>query len=788
MPRQSPFQRKRFRSRCGGRRSGGKVGVIGKHPFEILESRILLSTYVVSTAGSDANVGSISAPLRSIQHAANLAQPGDTILIRGGTYRETVRPARSGTADDPITFRAYDNETVTVSGLDVVRGWDPASGAIYQSTLPWDLGEGNNQVFVDGQMMNEARWPNTSLDVSHPSFASADGITPTLNGADSTAILRDAALTQPAGYWTGATIHIAPGEGWVMQTGTVISSAPGQLTYAYRQMSDFEVPRGGDPYFLTGKFKALDGRSEWYREDDGSLYLTTPRGDDPSAHLVEAKRRLFAFELGNRANITIDGLNIFGATVNTNAGSDYVHLNHLDVQYPSQFSILETGWSRPDESGVYLFGDGSIIENSTVSYSAGHGIVLSGNHSTVRNSVVHDTGYAAANEAGIQTRGADNLITRNTVYNSGRSGIKIARATRVKVLNNVVHDSMLQTTDGGAIYTYGTDGEGSEIAYNLVYNVRTGGFGGGGVYLDNYSSNYLVHHNVVWNVNHALKLNPPSTGNEIYNNTLSGTLSSVETSLGGAMPGTVFRNNIFTKRASIGPGATSRDNLFAGTDPQFVDPSRSNYQLRSTSPAVDNGAWVSSINAGFSGDAPDQGAYETGKPAFSAGAVDDTPTPTPTPIPTPVPVPAPPPTLVPAPPPAPAPDDDSLETTIMGRMPIQAESFDAQLGVYKDRASVGFLSTGDWMKFSNVDFGYNASTFRTRIALADDFAGKTIEVRLGAPTGQLIGSLTTSGTGSWTDYVQQTADITATSGVHDVYLVFQGGHGVANMDSFWFSS
>ena len=36
------------------------------------------------------------------------------------------------------------------------------------------LGFGNNQVFVDGQMMIEARWPNTTLDVTRPRKASAD--------------------------------------------------------------------------------------------------------------------------------------------------------------------------------------------------------------------------------------------------------------------------------------------------------------------------------------------------------------------------------------------------------------------------------------------------------------------------------------------------------------------------------------------------------------------------------------------------------------------------------------
>src|SRR4051812_11382660 len=85
---------------------------------EVMEPRLLLATVYVSTGGSDAAPGTLSQPLRTIQAAANLAQPGDTVLVRGGVYRESVRPARSGTGTDRITFSPYPGESVTVSGAD----------------------------------------------------------------------------------------------------------------------------------------------------------------------------------------------------------------------------------------------------------------------------------------------------------------------------------------------------------------------------------------------------------------------------------------------------------------------------------------------------------------------------------------------------------------------------------------------------------------------------------------------------------------------------------------------
>ena len=71
----------------------------------------LFSTYAgaanlyVSTTGEDANSGtSRSAPLRTIQRAANLATPGTTVYVSPGSYRETIKSTISGTSTARIRF------------------------------------------------------------------------------------------------------------------------------------------------------------------------------------------------------------------------------------------------------------------------------------------------------------------------------------------------------------------------------------------------------------------------------------------------------------------------------------------------------------------------------------------------------------------------------------------------------------------------------------------------------------------------------------------------------------
>ena len=72
--------------------------------------------YYVATNGSDNNAGTLISPFRTISKATQVAQAGDIIYIRQGTYDETVIPPNSGTENNYITFTSYPGETVIVRG------------------------------------------------------------------------------------------------------------------------------------------------------------------------------------------------------------------------------------------------------------------------------------------------------------------------------------------------------------------------------------------------------------------------------------------------------------------------------------------------------------------------------------------------------------------------------------------------------------------------------------------------------------------------------------------------
>ena len=308
----------------------------------------------------------------------------------------------------------------------------------------------------------------------------------------------------------------------------------------------------------------------------------------------------------------------------SSASSRRLRLSNLDATYVSHFTLQPDPWGqqqKPHTSGIMLLGTDSVIQGSRITYSAGNGVFLGGSRNRVENCVISNVDYNAGDEAGVYTLGRGHVVSHNTIFSTGRSGVVHRYSPAAKILNNVIHDVLLQTTDGGGTYTWGSDGEGTEIAYNQVYGVHSGGFGAAGIYLDNFSRNHVVHHNVVWDSDYGLKMNPPNTTNLVYNNTLAGTKYSVASSGTREMTGSVLRNNIFTNKVQIGPGATIGNNVGAGAAFRFRDAASGDFRLLAGSAAIDAGVVIAPYTNGYAGIAPDAGAYEFGRAAWTAGAV-----------------------------------------------------------------------------------------------------------------------------------------------------------------------
>jgi len=106
------------------------------------------NTFVVNNqaaGASDKNPGTDAKPLKTIQTAANLAQPGDTILVKAGIYREEVIPPRGGTSPDrPITYRAAPGGAVSIRGSERITTWADQGGGVWMVELDVAFFKGYN--------------------------------------------------------------------------------------------------------------------------------------------------------------------------------------------------------------------------------------------------------------------------------------------------------------------------------------------------------------------------------------------------------------------------------------------------------------------------------------------------------------------------------------------------------------------------------------------------------------------------------------------------------------------
>lgn len=93
--------------------------------------------YHVSPKGNDFANGTQDSPFKTINHAAQIAIAGDTVIVHEGVYREHVNPKNGGyNAYNRITYKVADGEHAVIKGSEVVTGWEKVKGTVWKKTLP----------------------------------------------------------------------------------------------------------------------------------------------------------------------------------------------------------------------------------------------------------------------------------------------------------------------------------------------------------------------------------------------------------------------------------------------------------------------------------------------------------------------------------------------------------------------------------------------------------------------------------------------------------------------------
>jgi len=445
-------------------------------------------TYYVaqkSEVASDTNEGTAFAPFKTLKKAAEVAEAGDTVIVREGIYRETLKPKNDGLPNAPITFKA-EGDNVVISANDLLGNWVPYENGIYTTTMDWDLGVTRNQIFIDNQMLTEARYPNEPYKMSggSPDLSSAwpvKGDLRRVRGANLNEQIENMYKVRSSSllwqdepdYWKGGVWVGIFGSGYAVTSGAIEGSKAGELTISK------EVEGYWDTYTrnfaenfnwgsIVGHIHALDIPGEWVTQD-GTLYMMFPENSTPNVTPVEAKRRNLVVDLNDRKFINVVGFDTIGGTVRMNDsemcmvnGFDMKYAGHYihgsdqaggyidfdyegyelegDAQNTNEYGHIVFNQKKPGapEEGIvgnYIAGTDNIFVNNNIDHSAGAGIYLQGLYTYAENNTINDAGYAGSYVAGIisvakryldrKIKKGGHSIYNNTVYNCGRSLINI---------------------------------------------------------------------------------------------------------------------------------------------------------------------------------------------------------------------------------------------------------------------------------------------------------------------------------------------------------------------------
>jgi hypothetical protein len=96
-------------------------------------------------------------PLASLAKACAIAQPGETIVLRGGVYREMLAPKSDG-----VTVRAMKGEKVAISGADLIEGWKRQADGSWSAPLAAEP----KKMLRDGQPWSEVSYDKAAGQVT----------------------------------------------------------------------------------------------------------------------------------------------------------------------------------------------------------------------------------------------------------------------------------------------------------------------------------------------------------------------------------------------------------------------------------------------------------------------------------------------------------------------------------------------------------------------------------------------------------------------------------------------
>ena len=514
----------------------------------------------VSKTGNDTHDGSAASPLLTITAAAALAQPGDTVTVRSGVYREHVNPPRGGTSEDcRITYQAEAGGHVTLSGSESAKGWKKVDKDTWMLVLAnsyfgrfnpyaekvhgdWFDPRGRIHhrgcVYQNGVWLTEAPSLNAVMQAAGQSplwFASVGGV------VEGEGFLLNVASMRPAGGQKVQASKAVARNGTQNAPGSEDGECVGFIKDGnWLRYDNFDFGKGTESIEIcaSAAFGAggtielhldkADGKllgtcdvtdtGDWQKWQSFTAKIIKTEGRKPLCLVFRPTRPLNAES--NSSNTVIyaqfPGVNPNTAQVEINVRPtvftpEKTNINYLTIR-GFDLRNAATNWAAPTAGQVGLITaywcKGWVIENNEISYSRCCGIAL-GKYSDQWDGKRGDTdGYYLTIDDAIKKDGwtkekiGGHVVRNNHIHHCGQTGIVGSLGCAFsKIIGNEIHEINKQGIWAGAEMA-GIKFHGSLdvlIAHNHIY--RCGEMAG--IWLDWMAQGTqvvgnLLHDNISW--------------------------------------------------------------------------------------------------------------------------------------------------------------------------------------------------------------------------------------------------------------------------------------------------
>jgi hypothetical protein len=602
----------------------------------------------------------------TITEALQAADPGDTVIIHEGIYRESCV-----VEDDNLTIVAAEGEHVVISGLDVVTDWQPDGDNVFYADINLDPGLEFPMVFVDNHRYKPAAYPDYANDFTRYDHWGQSGITLTATSATNYETTVDFDTGKPDNYWAGGILLSITGRSWQVNDNEILSSTATTLEGDRLQDREFAgnggVPSNSGPGrgIIIFHRNALDNEGEFHYDRQTSRVYIWHAGPDSSPRNVEVRTREVGLDFNGHANVTVRGITFYGAEVDM-SDTDRGEISGCAILYGTSFYTN----ARNEQFNYSLNlreAKGTLVSRNYIAHGWAPGIGMraddwfGGKDILITENVIENTSWLAPTQGGIYLYGGKKnlVLTRNTIRNLASEAIT-GYARGMEISHNYISTVMTKSVDGGAIYLYG-QGEDASRSYNWIEhcydyiepfqldghdNVR-------GIYTDGGADYHHIHNNVIWRCTDGTNHNNEDRNGDLidirlrnntfwdiddrmisgwwapdgrgvvtdmttHNNLGNGVSSKFEDDTVPFLGSTTPINQVLNNYSTIEEGTSASDLFVDATPDEFSD-----FRLKEGSPAIDYGVVYEGFPAAseWAGNAPDAGAYEFGD-FWTAGAPD----------------------------------------------------------------------------------------------------------------------------------------------------------------------